>query len=138
MNFDLSEYHRKSLRLKGYDYCVGGVVPPTRHTAGTTPAVQAGGYFVTIVVWRRECLFGEIMGREMRLNLFGEIVNEEWSRSAEIRREIALDAFVVMPNHIHGIVFIHNNPVGAIGELMESMRQVPFEYIVMLEQIRSE
>jgi REP element-mobilizing transposase RayT len=89
--------YRKAIRLKGYDYS------------------QAGGYFVTIVARGRECLFGEIVGREMRLNPLGEIVNEEWLRSTEIRREIALDAFVVMPNHIHGIVFIHDNPVGATG-----------------------
>jgi REP element-mobilizing transposase RayT len=51
----------------------------------------------------------------MRLNPFGEIVQEEWLRSAEIRREITLDAFIVMPNHIHGIIFIHDDSVGATG-----------------------
>ena len=97
MNSNPAEHHRKFLRMKGYDYA------------------QAGGYFVTIVTQGRECLFGEIVGGEMRLNPFGKIVNEEWLRSAEIRREIELDAFVVMPNHIHGIVFIHNNTIGATG-----------------------
>jgi REP element-mobilizing transposase RayT len=76
---------------------------------------QAGGYYVTIVTQGRERLFGEIVGEEMRLNPFGEIIKEEWLRSAEIRHEITLDAFVVMPNHIHAIVFIHGAGVGATG-----------------------
>jgi putative transposase len=96
--------HRKYLRLQGYDYS------------------QAGGYFVTIVTQGRECLFGEIVGGEMRLNPYGEIVTEEWLRSAEIRREIRLDAFCVMPNHIHGIVFIYDDPVGATGRSPQPTR----------------
>ena len=90
------EHHRKELRLRGYDYA------------------QAGGYYVTLVTQGRARLFGEMEGGEMRLNPFGEIVKEEWLRSAEIRDEISLDAFVVMPNHIHGIIFIHGI-VGATG-----------------------
>jgi putative transposase len=85
------------MRLQRYDYS------------------QAGGYCITMVTQGRVCLFGEIVGGEMRLNPCGEIVNEEWLRSAEIRHEITLDAFVVMPNHIHGIVLIHHDPVGATG-----------------------
>jgi putative transposase len=81
---------------------------------------QAGGYYVTIVTQGRERLFGEIVGEEMRLNPFGEIIKEEWLRSAKIRHEITLDAFVVMPNHIHAIVFIHagvgDRPVAPTGK----------------------
>ena len=51
---------------------------------------------------------------EVRLNGYGEVVKQEWFQSAQIRREIELDAFVIMPNHIHGIVIIHE-PVGANG-----------------------
>jgi REP element-mobilizing transposase RayT len=61
---------------------------------------------VTICAHSQECLFGEIIDGEMRLNAYGEVVEEEWLRSAEIRSEIELDAFVVMPNHLHGIVII--------------------------------
>ncbi len=80
---------RRSIRLKGYDY------------------TQAGAYFVTICTQGRACLFGEVVNGEMRLNEWGEIVREEWFRSAQIRQEIQLnlDEFVVMPNHIHGIVW---------------------------------
>lgn len=89
------QWHRRSIRLKGYDYS------------------QAGAYFVTLCTHNRECLFGKIVDGEMRLNELGHIVCEEWLRSAEIRPEIMLDAFVVMPNHLHGIVIF--TPVGAHG-----------------------
>ena len=51
----------------------------------------------------------------MRLSHYGRIVDQEWKISAKIRREITLDAFVVMPNHIHGIIFIEESAVGATG-----------------------
>jgi REP element-mobilizing transposase RayT len=62
-------------------------------------------------------LFGEVVGGEMRVNAIGKIVQEEWFRSARIRKEIHLieDEFVVMPNHIHGIVWIDTPTVGADG-----------------------
>ena len=81
-------HHRRSIRLKGYDYS------------------QAGAYFVTICVHDRECLFGEIVDGEMRLNDFGRIVAAEWIRSGELRSEIDIGEYVVMPNHFHGIVII--------------------------------
>jgi len=89
--------------MKGYDYS------------------QAGAYFVTIVAYQRECLFGEVVEGVMVegvmvLNDFGAIVKREWERSAEIRNEVELGNYVVMPNHFHGIVFLHNDTVvGATG-----------------------
>ncbi len=101
MKHDPETHHRRSIRLKDYDYS------------------QEGAYFVTICTHERRCLFGEIDGGEMRLNGIGKVVRAEWLRSAEIRREIYLDAFVVMPNHLHGIVFLMSNMqqafVGATG-----------------------
>jgi putative transposase len=90
MKFDPHKHHRKSARMKGYDYSL------------------AGAYFITLVTYQREMLFGEIENGEMKLNHRGEVVQEEWFRSANIRREIRLypEEFVVMPNHIHGIVWI--------------------------------
>jgi len=84
---------RKQLRLKHYDYTESGV------------------YFVTVCSRNRECLFGDIVGATgrspaLQLNAYGNIVRDEWLKSAVIRNEITLDAFVVMPNHIHGIIFI--------------------------------
>ncbi|PIP72247.1 MAG: transposase, partial [Nitrospinae bacterium CG22_combo_CG10-13_8_21_14_all_47_10] len=80
--------NRRSIRLKGYDYS------------------QAGAYFVTICAQNRECLFGEIADGQMVLNDAGEIIAEEWMKSGEIRDEIELDEWVVMPNHLHAIVMI--------------------------------
>ncbi len=100
------EEHRRSVRFSGYDYSA------------------AGGYYVTVVAFHRECLFGEIVDGEMRLNALGRIVREEWFRSAEIRKEIRLeeDEFVVMPNHIHGIIWIYD--VGADGVRPDDGQQI--------------
>jgi putative transposase len=88
---------RRSIRLKDYDYAM------------------AGAYFVTICAHQRRCLFGRIAEFQMRQNAFGSIVEEEWFRSAKIRRSIMLDAFVVMPNHVHGIVIIGEQNGGTTG-----------------------
>ena len=88
---------RLSLRLKDYDYA------------------SPGAYFVTICTKDRSLLFGDIIEGDIRLTDFGRIVHQEWQISAKIRREIALDAFVLMPNHVHGIIFINESDVGATG-----------------------
>jgi len=80
--------HRQTNRLPGRDYS------------------RRGCYYVTICTRDRACLFGEVRDGEMRLNGYGQVAHDEWYRSADIRAELALDAFVVMPNHVHGIVFI--------------------------------
>ena len=82
-------HHRHSIRLKDYDYS------------------QAGAYFVTICTWNRECLLGEIIDEVMVLNDVGNIVRDEWLKTAEVGKEIVLDEFVVMPNHIHDINHDH-------------------------------
>jgi REP element-mobilizing transposase RayT len=97
MPYDPDKRRRRSIRLKDYDYS------------------QAGAYFVTMCTYKKECGFGNVVNGEMMLNEFGKAVAEEWNRSAEIRHEVELDAFVVMPNHIHGIVVIVESYVGAQG-----------------------
>ena len=91
---DPRKHHRRSIRLQGYDYS------------------QAGAYFITICTHGREYLFGEIVDGEMMLNELGRIVQEEWEKTPAIRLEIELDEFVVMPDHIHGIVIIRESPGG--------------------------
>ena len=81
-------YNRHSIRLHGYDYS------------------QAGAYFVTICARNWQCLFGDIVHGEMVLNKYGKVVADQWRKTAEIRREIELDEWIVMPNHFHGIVWI--------------------------------
>ena len=88
MNFEPKTRQRRSTRLRNYDYS------------------QPGAYFLTLCVWDRGSLFGEIVDGAMRPNAIGHIVAEEWVRTATIRSEIELDAWVVMPNHLHGILVI--------------------------------
>ena len=86
----VAKLQRHSIRLRDYDYS------------------QAGAYFVTICTQDKKHLFGEIINGEMRLNDSGKIVKEEWLRSSEIRKEMTLDEWVIMPNHLHGIVVIND------------------------------
>jgi putative transposase len=65
-----------------------------------------GAYFVTVVTHERRLLFANIIDGTVRLSAYGEIAQEEWLASASIRKELDLDIFVVMPNHIHGIVWL--------------------------------
>ena len=68
-----------------------------------------GAYFITICTHNRICLFGEIHDGAMYLSPIGQIVEQEWNRSFEIRTELFCDSLAIMPNHIHGII----NIVGA-------------------------
>jgi putative transposase len=107
MTYSLHKHHRRSIRLRDYDY------------------TKTGAYFVTLCTYERACLFGEVVGDGVMLSEVGAIVQEEWLRSAEIRREIELDAFVVMPNHLHGIVVIE--PVGAHGRAPLPRKRAPLQ-----------
>jgi putative transposase len=108
MRFDRHKHHRRSIRLRGYDYS------------------RPGAYFVTICTYGRECVLGDVAAGAVRLNERGLIAREEWLRSAHARYEIELNAFVVMPNHLRAIVLIKDtgatgpdvgasDPVGATG-----------------------
>jgi REP element-mobilizing transposase RayT len=88
---------RRSLRLQGYDYA------------------QAGAYFVTLCTQGRECLFGEIVDGEMRLNPAGEMVRRVWTEIPAHVPDVDIDAFVVMPNHIHGIIVLTGSPLVGAG-----------------------
>ena len=86
MKYDSRIHHRRSIRLRGYDYS------------------QAGAYFVTVCTRNRECLFGEIINGEMQLNDAGRMVRH-WYRELERKfSDIECDTFVCMPNHVHFIV----------------------------------
>jgi putative transposase len=88
--------HRRSIRLKGYDY------------------TQAGAYFVTICTKDRACLFGDVADGVMRLNQMGHIVRQCWLAIPNHVPHVLLDEFVVMPNHVHGIlVIMPTHDVGA-------------------------
>jgi len=87
--------HRRSIRLKEYDYG------------------QPGAYFVTVCTHHRECLFGETVDGEIVLSAFGKIAEDEWRRTSQMRGGLRLDESIVMPNHIHGIIVLTGNPIPA-------------------------
>ena len=94
-------YRIESTRLPGWDYASDGV------------------YFVSICTRDRECFLGAVVDGEMVLSAVGLIVAEEWLKTAQIRKNVSLDEWVVMPNHLHGIIYIHNSdcrdaPVGRL------------------------
>ncbi len=93
MPYDLSKHHRRSIRLRGYDY------------------TACGAYFVTICMHRYACLLGTVVDGEMRLNACGRAVEECWEAIPQHCAHVELDAFVVMPNHMHGIIVITAQPV---------------------------
>jgi REP element-mobilizing transposase RayT len=80
--------HRRTIRLNGYDYA------------------QPGAYFVTVCTRNRDCLFGEVVDGVMRVNSHGQTVVECWKAIPEHFKHVQVDEFVVMPNHIHGILAV--------------------------------
>ncbi len=84
-----AEHSRRTIRIRGYDY--------------TLP----GAYFVTLCTQDREYLYGVVAEDEMLLNDLGKIVQEEWRKTPFIRPDVELDTFIIMPNHLHGIIMIH-------------------------------
>jgi putative transposase len=83
--------------LKGYDY------------------TQAGLYFVTVVTHDRFSLFGQISNGIMGLNHLGQVVQEEWERISNVRPDVELGAYVVMPNHFHGILCFQKDGAYTVG-----------------------
>ena len=86
-----NKYRIKSTRLKHWDYSLNGA------------------YYVTICTKNRECYLGKIINRKMILSEIGNIASNEWIKTRQIREHVILDEFVVMPNHLHGIVIIQND-----------------------------
>ncbi|HRP02760.1 MAG TPA: transposase [Candidatus Kapabacteria bacterium] len=115
MNYNLNIHHRKSIRLKGYDYA------------------QAGLYFITICCQNRANLFGHIENGKMILNDAGIMVENEWLKLPERYKNIQLHEYVVMPNHFHAILEINtqneNITVGAtknktVGDMVGAFQSI--------------
>ena len=88
LKHDPDKHFRHSIRLSGYDYA------------------QPGAYFITLCTYQRECLFGEITDGKMRLNKLGKVVMECWQWLSKQYPHLTMDEWVVMPNHLHGIIVI--------------------------------
>jgi putative transposase len=86
MSYNPHIHHRRSIRLKGYDYS------------------QAGAYFITICTHSMKCVFGDVINGEMILNEMGQNANDEWMKLPKRFPRIELDVFQIMPNHMHGIL----------------------------------
>ena len=95
-------YHRRSIRLQGYDYSA------------------AGAYFVTVCAKNRECLFGEVVEGAMRPNEAGLIAADTWVSLPARFPTVDVDEFVVMPNHVHGIVVITDDTAVGAGLALPS------------------
>ena len=89
--------HRRSIRLRDYDYS------------------QSGAYFVTICAQDRAMLFGEVVNDVMVLSPFGHVVQDCWLGLTQHFENIELDAFVIMPNHMHGILVILAEDASSVG-----------------------
>jgi len=83
-----NKYRIESARRQGFDYALEGF------------------YFVTICTRDKELYFGNVADRKMTLSEVGRIIRNEWLKTEEIRKNVRLDEFIVMPNHLHGIVMI--------------------------------
>ncbi len=92
MVYNPEKHHRRSIRLRNYDYA------------------NPGAYFVTICTQYRECLFGDVVYGEMKLNDIGNMVKRVWHQLQIKYSNVEIDEFIVMPNHMHGIIVF---PVGA-------------------------
>jgi len=91
MKFNPELHNRRSIRLSEYDYTKGGA------------------YFVTICTANRECLFGQVLEGEMHVNEFGKVVLECWEWLSKPYSYATLDARILMPNHLHGIIVINDD-----------------------------
>lgn len=100
-----NKYRIESPRCQSWDYASNGY------------------YFVTICTHNRQYFFGDVVKDKMQLSAVGEIVAEEWQKTAQLRSYIELDEWIVMPNHLHGIIIINNQP------LQRMIDTVPAEHI---------
>jgi putative transposase len=108
MRYNPQVHHRRSVRLPGYDYA------------------QPGAYFVTIVTRDRHCLFGQVVDDQMQLNRLGQVASHEWERLARRFQTVTVDAFVVMPNHVHGTIILNDTPRrGAAGQASDQSHSMP-------------
>ncbi len=95
--YDPQKHHRRSIRLKDYDY------------------TQSGAYFVTIVAWHRREVFGQVHTGEIQLSSAGQIVWQVWENLTRHFKNITLGSVVVMPNHFHGIIMIEGRGEASAG-----------------------
>ncbi len=117
--YDPDKHHRRSIRLPGFDY------------------TQQGAYFVTICTLRGRCLFGEVEDGDVVWNDSGRMVEAHWRAIPDHFRQVILDAFVVMPNHIHGIILLRDGIGDPDDGVMGSVDDIPVKSQVIVAQRRA-
>jgi REP element-mobilizing transposase RayT len=121
MAFDRKKYYRRSIRIPEYDYST------------------SGAYFITVVSYHRECIFGEIKDDVMTLSAFGEIVQSRWFNLPNHYTHVTLDQFVIMPNHIHGVIVLKSNQAKSqyqpLSEIVRALKSFSTRQINTLRQI---
>lgn len=116
MPYNPDIHHRQAIRLKNYDYS------------------QAGAYFITICTKQKQCIFGDIKNRKIRLNALGSIADKYWQEIPQHFANVALDVYTIMPNHLHGILWImesseNSNKTRKFGDIgIESISSVIRSY----------
>src|SRR5947209_2540109 len=93
MDYIRKSYNRRTIRLQNYDY------------------TQPGFYFVTICTSKKKRMFGEIVNDEIHLNEVGKVIQSTWNTLPERFLCVELDEYVIMPNHIHGVIIIEGTPI---------------------------
>ena len=106
MRYNPNKYHRKTVRLKEYDY------------------TKEGMYFVTICIKNREYLLGEIIDADIILSEYGEIIKEELLKLSERFKDIEIYSYVIMPNHIHSIIENLGNNKNRLGNVLKTFKSV--------------
>jgi putative transposase len=107
MIYDRTKHHRRSARLRHFDYS------------------QAAAYFVTVVTYERTCLFGNILNGEVWLSDAGRLVQLVWYDLPKHYPRVKCDAFVIMPNHIHCIIILTDVVVVRGGNVEAGFKPAP-------------
>lgn len=120
VRYDPAKHHRRSIRLKGYDYS------------------QPGLYFLTIIAQDRRCLFGEVSGGELLSSDVGRMIALAWQCLPKRFPTIELDSSVVMPNHLHGIVVLNRPKPRATTRVAPTIGDVvgAFKSLTTVEFVR--
>ena len=127
MKYNANTHHRRSIRLKDYDYS------------------QAGMYFVTIGTHNKECILGEVLDGKIRLSEYGQITANSWLWLSQQYLYIDLDEWIIMPNHLHGIIVINTECRGGsrtaptnrkpLGRLIGAFKTVSSKHINLIRNI---
>jgi putative transposase len=116
VRYDPDFHHRRSIRLRGYDYR------------------RSATYFVTICAQHRECLLGEIRDQQFHPNLYGEIVSKDLVLLGSQYPGISSNPWVVMPNHIHFNLEISQENSVPLGEIVRSFKYETTQKINLLRE----